>query len=155
MTTKAEDILEAINTKLTNIIATSLWTTVERDRSHGRPIEESDLIALSIEMVGSTPIDSDDGYQVYGFLDSFLEVNIDVYLKESIETEKPTTKQNAIYQQLYVELLLDHTLGGLSQLIVPRGFAQVVVDDQIELPTITFQTTWLIKYRHNYLNPSL
>lgn len=99
MTHRAESILAAVKTAVTNLTTTG--TRVVR----GRVFAVGTLPALSVDMGSELPVDESN----MAFQDELLEVAITSYVKGTQGTTD--TEHNTIAAEVYAALMADRTLG--------------------------------------------
>lgn len=151
----AEQIVQQIVTTLDAITPTATWKSVDREKRELRPYKSiDDVPAIAVEM-GASPASDEDGQHNAGFVDMDLQVYIDIYAKLDTTIEYMSTHLTDIYGEVFLQLMADHTLGGLAENIIPFGFDEPVISVEGDLPVGILTTNWVIKYRHNYLDASL
>ncbi len=141
---RAEQILDAVKTNLTNLATTN--KNVNRGRIY--KYEDAGLPALNIVMGDDQIIDE----LVSGLFNWQLQVIIIVTIKTIDELE---TRLNKIRKEVHVALMADYTQG-LSFVIdtAPSTATRPELTGEGEKPTASQQLEFLITYRTSRADPS-
>ena len=140
MTHRAETVMVAFTTAVTGLTTTG--ANVERDRAYD--LGASKAAALSVFMGGDDPLSDDQ--QSHPYLDSWLTINIDAYVKQA-STAAVSTTLNKIRAEITAAIMGDYTLGQAFVLDVSEDGADPPEIGIGETPVARQRITWRFKYR--------
>jgi len=140
---RAEDILEAVKTKLTGLTTTG--SNVQREQSYD--IEQDDLPFIII----TEGEDVVEGQSTQSYLEWVLTVDIDILAREGHSTV--VTLMNTIRGEVHTALMADFTLGlsYVKYISAVRADNPTVSPDG-DRPIIKQRLTYEIRYRSNWAN---
>lgn len=142
---KAEQVLSAVTTLLTNLATTG--SNVERGRFY--PFKETVTAALTITQGQLDLVETKNN----SFQDVTLEVIVTAHAKGADGTVESTINQ--IAKEVYVAMMVDYTLGlGFVQDTIWQGNDEPALG-RLEKSVVSMDMRFTVKFRHNYLNPAL
>ena len=140
---RAETIMAAVLTKVTNLTTTS--TRVSRGRAY--PVDGAAMPALTLEQ-GVDEVD----LQNIAFIDRELNFLIIAHVKTNGTTE---TILNLIREEVHIALMADRTQG-LTNIVLdtmPLGDEAPDISGDSNQSVARLRMNWRIKYRHAVTNP--
>lgn len=142
MTDRAEEVLAAIKTAVTNLTTTSL--RVVRGRTY--PADLDDGAALSVNMGGETPVEASN----MQFQDELLTVEITAHVRAK-ESAGVDTALNQIRAEVYAAVMASRQLGkGWVHDTRWAGRSAPQRDDGAQQPTVSQTFNFVVHYRHGY-----
>lgn len=142
MTHRAETIMAAVLTKVTNLTTTS--TRVSRGRAY--PVDGAAMPALTLEQ-GVDEVE----LQNIAFIDRHLSFLIIAHVKSTGTTE---TILNLIREEVHIALMADRAQG-LTYVLdtMPLGDEAPDISGDSNQSVARVRMNWRIKYRHAVTNP--
>ena len=144
----AQQIFDAVVTASTGLTTTG--ANVYQQRVFNVPSDVN--YALSIAF-GEEELLGDYGYSNTRFVDADLTINITIHVREA--DGSLDQKLSQIRKELYIALMANYNLNlNFVHMIMPGNTSEADVS-AANVPTLSCQTSWKVRYRHSLTDPSI